>query len=275
MPVMTCLFRGCGQSLHVPPNIAGPVVLPPCPTCGQVNVWPPTDPRNQKPGRPSIPPPAAPGAVTAAHVEKDCPGCRRPLRLPLAQAGKTAVCPRCRTKFAWNPGQEVTGQEVEGLDGRCSLYTADEETFSIILRRAQGSNSAFQFYEVEKGTGGIDRLAAGNNYDQITVQGRIDYKRARRPVPYEQLDFSGFRCPWCGDGNLAFCPCGAVLCQGGLDGDTIDCPACQTNRRRDEGPLHPDYLVKTRGASFTPQAPSIENSGRAAVTQERRRKELR
>lgn len=272
MPTMTCRYSGCGQSLHVAPNLTGPVILPPCSSCGRVNTWPPTAaPKQTRPFLENSRSPTTPAPTAQDKIEKPCPKCAQPLRLPAYRSGQ-AKCPRpnCRHEFFWNPFE--VGQEVIGIEAECSLLTDDNQYFTAIFQRPKGTTGPYVFHEAQKGTGGMDRTAGGNNYDELAQHGQIDYNRNKQNLNVHQLQVGSFRCPWCDSANLIFCYCGAVLCQGGLEENLITCPSCETTNNPEKS--LPETSVKVRGAIYTPKKTALDNSARPALDQPPWRKRL-
>ena len=300
MPSMLCTFEACSAVINAGDRVQ-PGPLPPCPTCGQVNFWPPTAPENALKKRGALdseferklhqekmeierkmrifreqksnePPakqaPALPPDI--GHIVTDCPHCNRALRLPYSQAGRIARCPRrdCGASFPWNPGQEIIG-----FDAWCSQSTnADPFRFSVTFMRPKGSTGLFRIQVIEKGTGHIDRTAAGNNYDAITQHGQIDYNRRLSGVPLGQLDFDNFSCPWCASIGLNHCTvCNAIYCPTeGSRGHR--CPACWTFF--DGCKMMKDTeQISMRGARFTPNSPTGAGNSRPSIM-DRLRKRL-
>lgn len=314
MPSMLCTFEACSAVINAGDRVQ-PGPLPPCPTCGQVNFWPPTAPENALKKRGALdteferklheknmelerwrrsfekstpteqpnkfdqvshwPPTSSENGVfektlrsiredekileierqeKRSHVVTDCPCCKRPLRLPYSQVGRIARCPRrdCGASFPWNPGQEITG-----FDAWCSSKStkADPRRFSVTFMRHKGSIDLFRIQVIEKGTGHIDRAAAGNNYDQITQHGQVDYDRRQSNVPLYQLSLSNLSCPWCYKTNIASCTsCKAILCFN-QQAPADQCPACE-RRFRPSPPIGTLTHIAMRGASFTPNKPT-------------------
>jgi len=284
MPSMLCTYERCGEMLRVPTGTAeGP--LPPCPECGHVSYWPPTSPQNfvkrveewedaahavrqrrreverqqeeaaaqarirelkEKIGLRLTPPLDAPYAI------EECPECKRQLRLPFSRAGEMAHCPRhdYRAVFAWDPGQEI-----EGFEAWCSFYRGDDQRFSVTCHRPKGSQALFRLKIIEKGTGHMDRVAAGNNYDAISEHGDIRYNRTQRGLPYDAFDLAGFCCPWCQRRGISQCGhCKAISCdEEDFRKVTLrPCPSCN-KRASAVRPFSHGDTFNARGASFTPR----------------------
>lgn len=283
MPSMLCTFEACSAVINAGDRVQ-PGPLPPCPTCGQVNFWPPTAPENALKKRGALdseferklhqekieierkmrifreqksnePPakqaPALPPDI--GHIVTDCPHCNRALRLPYSQAGRIARCPRrdCGASFPWNPGQEIIG-----FDGWCSdSPNSDPLRFSVTFVRPKGSSASFSIQVIEKGTGHIDRTAAGNNYDEITQHGQIAYDRRLSGVPAGQINVDKFSCPWCPRKQLVSCSgCAALLCshERARPNRCVSCGGYFGNHRMMEDTDH----LQMRGASFTPNKPT-------------------
>lgn len=251
MAVMFCLE--CHEALPLPSAGAAPTEIG-CPRCGAVYPWPPrgsnarAKPLQVRPGA-SAP---APGQnLPALLTVEPCPACARPLRLSVDRAGQLATCPRsdCGHTFKFLP--QNVGQEVETVEAICSSY-AQDYVYSVVFQRPIGSAREYQFQETQKGTGAIDRLAGGNNYDEISQGGTISYNRNYRETAKGALNFGGFSCPWCSSQHVAYCnSCGALTCQGGADGRNLTCPSCGVTG--EVAPWNPDATMLTRGATYTPK----------------------